>query len=136
VRLILASVFLYSGLIKASSSTQFALALVPFTFIPEAWLRPLSILLPLCEIAGGALVLAPRSRPLGAGLILGLCIIFAIALGWALANGIIVSCSCFGGDDEPSATEMGIALLRDLVLAGLAISLFFLDRKLSRAADV
>jgi uncharacterized membrane protein YphA (DoxX/SURF4 family) len=132
VSLILASVFLYSGLIKASSRTQFALALVPFTFIPEAWLRPLSILLPLCEIAGGALVLAPRSRPLGAGLILGLCIIFAIALGWALANGIIVSCSCFGGDDEPSATKMGIALLRDLVLAGLAISLLFLDRKLSR----
>jgi hypothetical protein len=73
---------------------------------------------------------------LGASLILGLCIIFAIALGWALANGIIVSCSCFGDDDEPSATKMGIALLRDLVLAGLAISLLFLDRKLSHAAGV
>jgi uncharacterized membrane protein YphA (DoxX/SURF4 family) len=134
--LILASVFLYSGLIKASSSTQFALGLAPFTFIPEVWLRPLSIVLPLCEIAGGALVLAPRSRPLGASLILGLCIIFAIALGWALANGIIVGCSCFGDDDEPSATKMAIALVRDLVLAGLAISLLFLDRRLSRAAGV
>ena len=133
IRLILAGIFLYSGLIKASSSAQFAIALAPFTFLPENSLRPLSILLPLCELAGGALILIPRTKHLGAGVIFGLCVLFAIVLGWALANGIIVSCSCFGEDDEPSAIKMGIAFGRDLVLAGLALSVFVLDpRKRSR----
>ena len=133
IRLILAGIFLYSGLIKASSSAQFAIALAPFTFLPENSLRPLSILLPLCELAGGGLILIPRTKHLGAGVIFGLCVLFAIVLGWALANGIIVSCSCFGEDEEPSAIKMGIALGRDLVLAGLAFSVFVLDpRKRSR----
>lgn len=136
IRLILAGVFLYSGLIKASSSAQFAIALAPFTFVPETWLHPLSIILPLCEIAGGALILAPRSVRIGAGLIFGLCVIFATVLGWALANGIIVDCSCFGQDEKPSAPKMAIALVRDLFLAGLALSVLVLDRKLSSASGI
>ncbi len=136
IRLLLAGVFISSGLIKASSSVQFAIALAPFTFVPETWLSPLSVLLPLCEVAGGALVLTPRTMRLGAGLILGLCIIFATVLGWALANGIIVSCSCFGEDNEPSAIKMAIALGRDLLLAGLALNLLVLDRKLAGASGV
>jgi uncharacterized membrane protein YphA (DoxX/SURF4 family) len=129
IRLILAGIFLYSGLIKASGSAQFAIALAPFTFLPENSLRPLSILLPLCELAGGVLILVPRTKRLGAGVIFALCLLFAIVLGWALANGIIVSCSCFGEDEEPSAMKMGLALGRDLVLAGLAIGVFVLDRR-------
>jgi uncharacterized membrane protein YphA (DoxX/SURF4 family) len=121
IRLILASIFLYSGLIKASSSAQFAIALAPFTLIPETWLRPLSVLLPLCEIAGGALILVPYSKRIGACLIFGLCVVFIAALGWALANGIIVSCSCFGQEEQPSAAKMTLALIRDLVLAALAL---------------
>lgn len=136
IRLILAGIFLYSGLIKASSSGQFAIALAPFTFVPETWLRPLSIFLPLCEIAGGALILAPRTMRIGAGVIFGLCIVFATVLGWALANGIIVSCSCFGEDDEPSAVKMAIALVRDLILASMALAMLFLGQKLSSASDI
>ena len=121
IRLILAGVFLYSGLIKASSSAQFAAALAPFTAIPETWLRPLSVLLPLCEIAGGGLILVPQTKRLGACLLLGLCVVFVTALGWALANGIIVSCSCFGQEEQPSAAKMSLALVRDIILAGLAL---------------
>lgn len=129
IRLILAGIFLYSGLIKASSSAQFAIALAPFTFLPAGSLRPLSILLPLCELAGGVLILVPRTKRLGAGVIFALCVLFAMVLGWALANGIIVSCSCFGQDEKPSAIKMAIALGRDLVLAGLAIGVFVLDQR-------
>jgi uncharacterized membrane protein YphA (DoxX/SURF4 family) len=57
LRVILAGIFLYSGLIKASASAQFAIALAPFTLVPETWIRPLSILLPLSEIAAGLLIL-------------------------------------------------------------------------------
>jgi hypothetical protein len=35
IRLFLAGIFFYSGIVKASSSAQFAVALAPFTLIPE-----------------------------------------------------------------------------------------------------
>ncbi len=61
MRLILGGVFLYSGLVKASSSAQFAIALAPFTFLPTTWFRPVAVLLPLCEMVAGVLVLTPRT---------------------------------------------------------------------------
>ena len=128
LRVILASIFLYSGLFKASSSAQFAIALAPFTFLPETWIRPLSIVLPLFEIAAGLLILVSPTRHIGAGLVFVLCLLFATVLGWALAQGIIVSCSCFGRDDQPSALKMALALGRDLILAGLAL-VIILERK-------
>ncbi len=129
LRLVLAGIFLYSGLIKASSSAQFAITLAPFTFLPETWIRPLSILLPLCEIAGGLLILVSPTKRIGAGMIFVLCILFASVLGWALANGIIVSCSCFGRDEQPSAFKMALALGRDIVLAGLALAVIIIERR-------
>jgi putative oxidoreductase len=136
MRLILGGVFLYSGLVKASSSAQFAIALVPFTFLPTTWLRPVAVLLPLCEMVAGVLVLTPRTSRVGAGLIFVMCAAFATVLGWALANGIIVSCSCFGGDETPSATKMVIAMGRDLFLASLALTALYLERKLSNGSRV
>jgi uncharacterized membrane protein YphA (DoxX/SURF4 family) len=133
LRVILGGIFLYSGLIKASSSAQFALALAPFTFLPEPWIRPISILLPLSEIVAGLLVLISPTKHIGAGVIFVMCVLFAIVLGWALANGIIVSCSCFGEDDQPSATKMALALARDLFLAGLALVIVLEKRSTSHS---
>jgi putative oxidoreductase len=124
IRLLLAAIFLYSGFIKASASAQFAVALLPFTFVPESWRLPLSIVLPVSEIAGGALLLAPWTQRIGALLILGLCLLFIAALGWALVNDIIVSCSCFG-EEQPSVAKMSLTLLRDFFLAALALIVFF-----------
>jgi uncharacterized membrane protein YphA (DoxX/SURF4 family) len=125
IRLLLAAIFLYSGFIKASASAQFAVALLPFTFVPESWRLPLSIVLPVSEFAGGALILAPWTQRIGALLILGLCLLFIAALGWALANDIIVSCSCFGREEQPSVAKMSLTLLRDVFLAALALIVFF-----------
>jgi putative oxidoreductase len=119
-RLILGGVFLYAGAIKAISSAEFALALLPFTFVPETWLGFIAQALPLVEIAAGLLVVLPWTARWGAGLVLVLCLAFMTALGWALANDIIVACSCFGNDEEPSRGAMIFALVRDVVLAGMA----------------
>ena len=127
IRLFLAGIFLYSGIVKASSSAQFAVALAPFTLIPETWFRPLSVLLPCAEIAGAALILVPRTKTIGACLLMGLCLVFASALGWALANGIIVNCSCFGQEERPSAAKMTLALMRDVFLAVLAFIVLLED---------
>jgi len=128
LRFLLAGLFLYAGLVKASASAQFALALVPFTIIPATWLGPIALILPLVEILGGLFLLLPSTKRIGAAVILALCIGFVTILAWALTQGIIVSCSCFGRDDAPSAYKMALTMARDVLLAAAALAIYFEDR--------
>lgn len=128
-RLILAGVFLYAGLVKASSSAQFANALIPFTFLGDQWLGPISRTLPWVEIGAAILILLPWTRRLGAAVLLVLCLLFIAVLGWALANGIIVSCACFGQDETPSAAKMAMSLSRDVALMAMAVIVLVWPRR-------
>lgn len=128
LRIALAAVFFYAGAVKASASQEFAMALLPFTFVPPQWTMPLALALAWTEILAALLLLLPRVFPLGAVLVGGLCLLFIGVLSWALWNGIIVSCGCFGADDSPSAWKMLLAIGRDIVLLGAAAGIFVLPR--------
>ncbi len=128
LRLGLASVFIYAGAVKATSSHEFAIALVPFTIVPEGWTMPLALALAATELLAGILLLLPGVFPIGAGLVCALCLVFISVLTWALANGIIVSCGCFGADEAPSAGKMLSAVGRDIILLAAAFAIIFLPR--------
>ncbi len=119
-RMVLAAIFLYAGIVKASASEEFALALVPFTIIPEAWAGLFAVTLAWTEVGAGLMILLPRINRAGSALILFLALLFAGVLGWALASGIIVSCGCFGEDTPPSAQAMLVAIIRDAAIAAAA----------------
>jgi len=122
IRIVLAGMFLYAGFIKAGASEEFALALVPFTILPAEWAGAFAVILAWTEIVAGLLLLIPRIYPLGAALILLLAGVFIGALGWALANGIIVDCACFGRDEAPSAIKMVWAIVRDVVIGAASLA--------------
>jgi hypothetical protein len=117
LRIALAAVFFYAGTVKAGASQEFAMALLPFTFVPPQWTMPLALALAWTDILA-----------LGAALVGALCFLFIGVLSWALWNGIIVSCGCFGADDSPSAWKMLLAIGRDIVLLGAAAGVLVLPR--------
>ena len=129
LRLGLASIFLYAGLIKASNSQQFAMGLVPFTFLPAHWTGFLAVVIAWTEVVAGAVILLPRIYLVGAGMIGGLCIVFIVALSWALWNGIVIPCSCFGDGATPSESAMVMAIIRDAsILVSIGILTFLTKR--------
>ena len=128
LRIALAAVFFYAGAVKAGASQEFAMALLPFTFVPPQWTMPLALALAWTEILAAILLLLPRIFPLGAALVGALCLLFIGVLSWALWNGIIVSCGCFGADDSPSAWKMLLAIGRDIILLGAATAIVVLPR--------
>ena len=128
LRLILGITFLYAGIIKASASQAFIVALLPFTFIDSMWTGPLAIGLAWMEILAGVLVLAPRIYEAGAAMMAGLCLVFIAVLSWALWNGYIVSCGCFGEDVAPSAAKMLLAIGRDILLFAGAVAIMMIPR--------
>ena len=130
IRFVLGGTFLFAGAIKAGASEEFALALVPFSILPESWTGTFAVTLAWTEIVAGLLILLPRVHRIGSVLILCLALVFIGVLTWALSNGLIVSCGCFGGDEPPSATAMQLSILRDVGIAGAAVlTLVFRPRK-------
>lgn len=128
LRLILGITFLYAGIVKASASQAFAIALLPFTFIDTTWTGPLAMGLAWMEILAGVLVLTPKIHEAGAAMIAGLCAVFIAVLSWALWNGYIVSCGCFGEDMAPSVGKMLLAIGRDIFLLAAAVAIIALPR--------
>ncbi len=123
LRVFLGGTFLYAGIVKVPPSAEFAFALAPFTVIPEGSISLIATILPVIEIGAGVAILIPWTRRPAAAFLLILCLAFISLLTWALANGIIVSCGCFGRDSSPSAAKMLLAIGRDVVLAAAACAL-------------
>lgn len=117
-RLILAAIFLYSGLVKAGASEQFAVTIAQFTFLPPPAIAILAAALPIAEILAAILLLIPATVRLGALLTTGLLLTFIGAIAWALSQGLVVDCGCFGAG-TPSLTAMVLTLARDVALLAM-----------------
>ena len=101
--LILATVFVYAGALKAMAPVQVLTDIQNFDLIP--WHFPtvlLAFYLPWLEITCGLAILV---KPLRAGALLiltSMLLVFIAALGLAWARGLNISCGCFGGaTDHP-----------------------------------
>jgi uncharacterized membrane protein YphA (DoxX/SURF4 family) len=120
VRLVLGGVFIVAGAAKIGHPDVFAAEIAGFQMLPEAVIRPLALILPFLEVLlGGYLALGLYARAAGWVAAIQL-VIFAVAIGSAVARGMTISCGCFGPDDRTvtSWPEAG----RDLALAVLALA--------------
>src|SRR5215212_6317049 len=116
-RLVLAGVFAGAGFAKLADRTGSRQAMVDFG-LPAALANPLTILLPLAELAV-ALALIPASTALwGAVGALALLLIFIAGIAINLAGGRKPECHCFG--QLHSAPAGWKTLARNGVLAAVA----------------
>lgn len=117
-RVALALLFVLAGVLKLRDPTRFALEIANYQLLPA--LAPyLALVLPSVEVvAGGALLLGPRSLRLGAALLVAfLLLAFTGAVATVVARGINVECGCFGGGGGPVTL---LTLIRDVALLALA----------------
>jgi len=121
VRLSLAAVFIYAGVIKASDPNAFAAEIEAYRLIAGTPARLAAAYLPSLEIAVGIALLTPWLVRGAAFLMAGLLAIFLVALLSAAWRGLDVSCGCFGAE---AVRSEGLAkpIARDfLMLAGAVL---------------
>ena len=122
-RIFLAAVFFYAGVVKLGTSERFAITVADFSILPPALLRVVVPGLPWLETFAAVLLVIPRTARLGAGILAVLLVTFIAALAWALHQGIVVDCGCFGEESQPSADRMALAIGRDVALLALTLGL-------------
>ncbi len=122
VRVLLAALFLTAGLIKAGASEGFAITIAQFSILPPSAVSAFAVTLPWFEILAAILLLIPRTAKFGAILAAFLFATFISAIAWALSQGLIVDCGCFG-ESTPSLGKMIATLVRNAFLLAIALGL-------------
>lgn len=134
VRMALAALFIYAGVIKLFDPKAFAATISAYELLPEALLPPLAVGLPLIEtVAGLALVL---DRPWGLHLITALLALFIFVLGYGILGDLNVDCGCFGVEELDKRAGLREAFYRDLILIGLVAPYLYLSRRVREFARV
>lgn len=120
LRLALAAIFLYAGVVKMRDLVAFAGQVAAYEILPYALNYLVAATLPYVEfLAGMLLLLNARIRP-ALVVVGGLTLVFMVALTSVLARGMEIDCGCFdpGGGKAVSA---GVALLRDVGLMAMIL---------------
>jgi len=124
VRVFLSVIFLWYGISKLIDPTEFAVIIESYGSMPEAWILPIAIILPLIEVVFGlGLLLDIRGSLAG---ITGLLILFMAILSYGIWLGLDVDCGCFGLQDPESEAFHSLrpAFYRDFVMIAGVVYLY------------
>jgi uncharacterized membrane protein YphA (DoxX/SURF4 family) len=125
-RLSLASIWLFSGYLKAVDPRTTVVAVRGYQIFPESLVVPFASVLPYLELALGLLLLAGLATRLTAVLSAVVLVAFIAGVISAAARGLSIDCGCFGGGGDVAAGQTAYVqeILRDLgflVLAGYLV---------------
>ena len=128
VRMALACLFLYGGIVKLFDPKAFAATISTYDLVPEALLPVAAIGLPIVEVAAGvALIL---NRRWGLHLITGLLALFVFVLGYGVLGNLNVDCGCFGAEELNKQAGLRVAFYRDLILTVVVMPYLYMARRL------
>lgn len=128
VRMALAALFLYGGVVKLFDPKAFAATISAYDLVPEALLPIVAVGLPLVEVAAGAALLFDRRW--GLHLITGLLALFVFVLGFGVLWNLNVDCGCFGAEELNQQAGLRAAFYRDLILTGVVMPYLYVARRL------
>lgn len=139
VRLIVAGIFLYAGVMKIwdfrhgqSATPDFTLAIQHFEILPNPDLAVLlAVYLPWLEVTAAVALFVKRLALGAAAAVTAMSVVFLVAIGSAWARGLDISCGCFG-KDEVSVPYPSL-MLRDGLLLAAALVLLVWEVRRNRA---
>ena len=110
--------FIFASLFKIQDPKQFAVLVAQYQFLPDFVNNFFALVYPQFEFWFGlALIVTPFTKECSLA-IFGMFVSFIIALIWALALDLGITCGCFELEGAQSKSETWTALIRDLILIG------------------
>lgn len=104
-RLFLAGIFLYAGGSKITDLASSGRAVNAYDVMPVEIGRVVGAMLPMVEIALGALLLVGFATRFAGAAIALLNVVFITGIAQAWARGLNIDCGCFGGDGSLGAGQ-------------------------------
>ena len=129
VRFYLAWVFISACLHKLADPTSFAIDIATYQMLPLIFINPLAIVLPYVELGTGIMLITGTKARAAALMVCGMMLMFMIALSYALAHDLSISCGCFASNAAAASDPIsGLTMLRDSAWLILAIYVVIFDK--------
>lgn len=126
IRVVLGSVFVWSGILKIREPLEFAQNVANYRIFPAEISFLAGIVLPWVELICGVLLIIGLFRNAGALILVGLLCAFLVLIVTTMIRGIDVDCGCFG----PIGRKVDyFLLLTDTVLLYLAFNIFLSSQR-------
>jgi len=93
-RLLIGFIFIYAGIEKILAPAEFAEAIDNYRMLPAALINILAITLPWIELITGVLLIVGFFIKGSSLILLGLLLIFAVAITINIIRGVDISCGC------------------------------------------
>lgn len=125
-RLLIAGVLIYSGLAHWSNPYFFLASIYEYKIVGPGLGEVFAMTLPSIQIMVGICLIG---QVLYNGALLtaaGLFALFAVAQGWALSQGLMISCGCFGALHEAPISVYSVSLVGLLCLLTLSLYVSYL----------
>jgi len=119
-RLLLGGIFAYAAVTKLLDPAALAADIGHYRLVPHPAAVLLASYLPWIELLCAAAVLSRQQERGALTLLLGLCLIFSVALASAWIRGLDITCGCFG---HSTTTSVPWALARSSALGLIALIL-------------
>lgn len=124
IRLIVGGFFVYASIDKILNPDQFAKVIHNYRLLPPAYINLMAIFSPWFEFTAGAgLIIGFKYR--GANLlILGMLVVFIVALVSAYARGLNINCGCFSTSNTLKSDLLWRAIEDIFLIAGCLLIMF------------
>lgn len=133
IRMALAVLFIFGGIVKLFDPKAFAATISAYDLVPEALLPFVAIGLPVVEVVAG--VALTLNRRWGLHMITGLLALFVFVLGYGVLGNLNVDCGCFGAEELNKQAGLRTAFYRDLILLGVVMPYLYMARRLGLQAE-
>jgi putative oxidoreductase len=127
-RLYLGFVFLYACVHKIADPGSFALDVATYQLLPLSLVNLAALILPWVELLAGVMIVIGLRTRAAAFLMVGMMVMFIVALAWALNQGLEMSCGCFASSQEEDPIS-GLTMLRDAGWLALSLYVLVFDRR-------
>lgn len=129
VRILLGTIFLYAGVLKAADTKVFAGSIEAYRLLPYFGNYLAAAILPWLEIICGLLLVTGFRARVAASVTILLNLVFIAAMASAIARGLEIDCGCFkqGVKDPPI-----LAIGRDLIFVAMASLVIWQDWRSSK----
>jgi hypothetical protein len=127
----LAILFLAAAVHKVQYPMIFAVLVAQYQFLPEVFVYPFALFLPVAEVLAAILLLFGPNVKVGGKFILLMMCAFIIALASAVYRELGIACGCFTIEGAQTEREAMISLIRDIILLPSCIFMAFRARDVS-----
>lgn len=134
--LLISGIFIYAGIMKLLDFSAFPEEISRYHIIPADLVLYVATYLVFFEIFAAIALLIPTFRVCGAWCMFFLMAVFCVAIIFALARGIDITCGCFGSNSSGFFGKGFAFLFRDLLLLIMTIRLVCFAHSLEKSKEI